>query len=245
MTPVPAPSPEPLVARDQVGATTLERMNRAEAYNRWMYDRLAPWIGRRVIEIGSGIGNMSQFLSAADRLVLTDTEPAYRAHLERRFGVEPPVSVMSLTLPTIPDSLRAERFDTVVCLNVLEHIADDRGSLAAIRRLLEPGGRLVLLVPALPSIYGTLDRQLGHERRYTPRLLRERYAEAGFRMLRLEYFNFAGVPGWWFTGRVLKSDLIPAGGLALFDALVPLFRLERFLPWRVGQSLIAIGENPG
>jgi len=99
-------------------------------------------------------------------------------------------------------------------------------------------------VPALPGIYGTLDRKLGHERRYTPRLLRERYAEAGLRLRRLEYFNLVGIAGWWLAGRVLKRELIPTGSLAVFDALVPLFRLERFLPWRVGQSLIAIGENP-
>ncbi|MBI4500108.1 MAG: class I SAM-dependent methyltransferase [Gemmatimonadetes bacterium] len=238
-----APASPDLPAADQVGAATLERMARADAYNRWMYDRLASWIGRRIIEIGSGIGNMSQFLVGRERLVLTDTEPAYRAYLQRRFADVSGIRVTSLTLPAASDSLISERFDTVVCLNVLEHIADDRGSLAAIHRLLQPGGRLVLLVPALPGIYGTLDRQLGHQRRYTPRLLRERYAEAGFRLLRLEYFNLAGVPGWWFTGRVLKRDLIPTGGLALFDALVPLFRLERLIPWRVGQSLIAIGEK--
>jgi SAM-dependent methyltransferase len=237
-------SPEPLRAADHIGAATLERTAQAHAYNRWTYDRIERWIGRRIIEIGSGIGNMSQFLTGRDRLVLTDTEPAYRAHLERRFGNMPGVSVSSLTLPDLPDSLRQECFDTAVCLNVLEHVADDCGSLVAIRQLLLPGGRLVLLVPALPAIYGTLDRMLGHERRYTPRLLRQRYAEAGLRMRRLEYFNLAGIAGWWFTGRVLKRELIPTGSLTLFDALVPLFRLERLLPWRVGQSLIAIGENP-
>ena len=236
------PSPEAPPAADEVGAATLQRMARADAYNRWMYDRLAGWIGRRIIEIGSGIGNMSQFLTGRDRLVLTDTEPAYRAYLERRFADEPGVSVTTLTLPETTPSLLKERFDTVVCLNVLEHIADDRGSLAAMRRLLRPGGHLVLLVPSVPGIYGTLDRKLGHFRRYTPRLLREMYAEAGFRMQALEYFNLAGILGWWFTGRVLKSDLIPTGSLALFDALVPLFRLERLLPWRLGQSLIAIGK---
>jgi hypothetical protein len=85
---------------------------------------------------------------------------------------------------------------------------------------------------------------LGHFRRYTPVGLRGKYAEAGFRMRHLEYFNLAGIPGWWFTGRVLKRELISAASLRWFDALVPLFRLERFLPWRIGQSVIAIGERP-
>jgi hypothetical protein len=101
----------------------------------------------------------------------------------------------------------------------------------------------VLLVPSLPSIYGTLDEALGHVRRYRPDELRDKYRRTGWRMVHLEYFNLAGVPGWWLTGRVLRRRLIPTGSLDLYDALVPLFRLERFLPWRVGQSLIAIGER--
>jgi SAM-dependent methyltransferase len=137
-----------------------------------------------------------------------------------------------------------ERLDTVICLNVLEHVRDDMLSLASVHRLLQPGGRLVLLVPAMPSLYGTLDRALGHFRRYTAAELRHVFAAAGFRLRHLEYFNLAGVPGWWLTGRVLKRTLIPTGSLRLYDALVPLFRLERFLPWRLGQSLIAIGERP-
>jgi hypothetical protein len=124
----------------------------------------------------------------------------------------------------------------------MEHVDDDAGSLVAIRELLSPGGRLVLLVPALPALYGTIDRALGHHRRYTRKNLSALIARTGFRVAHIEYFNLAGVPGWWFAGRVLHRKLIPAGSLKLYDALVPLFRLERLLPWRVGQSLIAIGE---
>lgn len=240
---VTTPSSPP-IARDAVGAETLERMARAPRFNRWMYDRLAPWIGRRVLEIGSGIGNMSEHFVDRERVVLTDTEAAYRAHLERRFGHLPRVTVAELTLPEVPPPLLDEGIDTIICLNVLEHIEDDRAALAAMRRLLRPGGRLVLLVPALPAVYGSLDRGLGHQRRYTRELLAARSRDAGFRLRHLEYFNLAGIPGWWFVGRVLKRRLIPTQSLALYDALVPLFRLERLLPWRVGQSLIAIGESP-
>ena len=108
--------------------------------------------------------------------------------------------------------------------------------------LLAPRGRLILLVPSLRALYGSLDEALGHFRRYVPRELAAKLSEAGFRVRHLEYFNLAGVPGWWFTGRVLRRRLIPRGALRWYDALVPLFRLERFLPWRIGQSLIAIGE---
>jgi SAM-dependent methyltransferase len=219
-------------------------MATAQAFNRWMYDRLARWIGRRVLEVGSGIGNMSQFFADRERVVLTDTDAGYRETLRTRFAQHPNVAVRELSLPEVPDGLVAERFDTIVCLNVLEHIEDDQGSLAAMRALLAPGGRLVLLVPAVPFLYGTLDRALGHYRRYTPTVLRERYAGAGLGMRHLEYFNLAGMPGWWFVGRVLRREVIPQGSLGLYDKLVPLFRLENLLPWRLGQSLIAIGERP-
>lgn len=235
------PRPEPA---DGVGAATLERVSQARAYNRWMFDRLRPWVGRRVLEIGAGIGNLSVFLADRERAVLSDTEPHYLDRLRERFAGRSNMAVVELELPNADRTLAVERFDTVVCLNVLEHIADDAASLRAIRALLGPGARLVVLVPALPALYGSLDEALGHHRRYTRRELAFKLEDAGFRLARLEYFNLAGIPGWWFAGRVLRRRLLPVGALRWYDALVPLFRFERLLPWRIGQSLIAVGEVP-
>ncbi|MCH8254097.1 MAG: class I SAM-dependent methyltransferase, partial [Gemmatimonadetes bacterium] len=145
-------------------------MAEAPAFNRWMFDRLAGWIGSRVLEIGSGIGNMSQFFIDRDQVVLTDTESAYRLVLQAKFGARGNVAVVALSLPHLPGELSGRRFDTIVCLNVLEHIDDDIGSLEAMYSLLEPAGKLVLLVPAFPGLYGSLDRALGHYRRYTRKL---------------------------------------------------------------------------
>jgi SAM-dependent methyltransferase len=236
MSPADAPT-------DPHGAATLERLAAAPRYNRWMFDRLRRWVGNQVLEIGSGIGNLSDFLVDRRRVVLTDTDPSYLERLRAKYAGRSNIEVARLYLPTIDGKLASERFDTVICLNVLEHVQDDRRSLAVIQSLLRTGGRLVLLVPALPAIFGTLDTALGHYRRYTPRELREKFAAAGLALRHLEYFNLAGILGWWFTGRVLRRRLIPEGSLALYDAFVPLFRLERFVPWRIGQSLIAIGER--
>jgi SAM-dependent methyltransferase len=235
-------TPGPTVpAADRVGATTLERLAVAPRFNQWMYARLASWIGESVIEVGSGIGNLSRFLVHRRRVVLTDTEPAYRAYLTEQFQKLPHVRVRPLTLPEVPEDLRRDPFDSVVCLNVLEHIERDMAALAAMGELVRPGGTVVLLVPAGPALYGELDRALGHYRRYTPATLRDVFAAARLAVRHLEYFNLAGIPGWWLVGRVLKRTMIPAGSLRIYDALVPLFRLERHLPWRTGQSLIAIG----
>lgn len=232
---------------DPVGIETLERLAAAApSYNRWLFERVKPWVGRRVLEIGAGVGTMSAFLMNGEheRVVLTDTDPHYLELLAARYGHRQHVGVAQLRLPTFNPDLAREGFDTIICLNVLEHVREDMLSLTTMFRLLQPRGRLVLLVPSLPAIYGTLDRALGHFRRYTPTELRRKYAAAGLRMQHIEYFNFAGVPGWWFTGRVLKRELIPTESLRWYDALVPLFRLEQWLPWRLGQSLIAIGERP-
>jgi len=207
-----------------------------------MFDRLHRWVARRVLEIGSGIGNLSAFLLDCERLVLTDTREEYLDRLRTRFAKHPNVSVARLYLPTELGALAGQRFDTIICLNVLEHVDDDMASLRAIRRMLAPGGRLILLVPALPVLYGTIDKALGHHRRYKRAGLASLLEATGFTMAHIEYFNLAGVPGWWFAGRVLRRKMIPAASLKLYDALVPLFRLERLIPWRVGQSLIAIGE---
>ena len=236
-----APTAEP---HDPVGALTLERLAQAPRFNAWMFERLRPWLGDAVLEIGAGIGNLSAFLLDRTRVTLTDTSPEYLEALRRRFAGSPQVRVARLFLPEVDAAAFGDRYDSVICLNVLEHVEDDARSLEAILRLLRPGGRLVLLVPALPWIYGTLDRALGHYRRYSRRDLAHRMERAGFAVVHSEYFNLAGIPGWWFTGRVLRRELIPQGSLRLFDALVPLFRLERFLPWHLGQSLIAIGVRP-
>jgi len=142
----------------------------------------------------------------------------------------------------VSPGLVAERLDTVVCLNVLEHIADDRASLRAMHDLLRPG-RLVLLVPSLRALYGTLDEALGHFRRYVPAELSEKLGAAGFH-LRISSISIWPASGWWVAGRLMRRRLIPTGALRWYEALVPLFRLERLLPWRIGQSLIAIGEVP-
>jgi SAM-dependent methyltransferase len=262
------PKPDsPEFARDPVGGATLERMSQAPAYNGWMYDRISRWVGQRVLEIGSGLGNLSQYFIDRDRVVLTDTDAEYREELRRQFGGDrrqserrvsneelrighrsghdrraKNIDVLEFTLPTVPAELQGERFDTIICLNVLEHIEDDLGSLRTMRELLRPEGNLVLLVPALPSIYGTLDRALGHFRRYTPSLLKDCCKEAGLAMHHLEYFNIVGILGWFWAGRIKRSDTIPLGPLTLYNKLVPLFRLERFVPFRVGMSLIAVGR---
>ena len=236
---------EPLVPGDEAGAETLEIMSAAPRYNAWQYEVIARWIGRRVIEVGSGIGNMSAHLlsSPRDLLLLTDTDAWYRSELAKRFAGRPEVVIDSLTLPDpdAPARLAGHRLDTAVALNVVEHIEDDVGTLETLRRIVTPGGRVVILVPAMDELYGSLDRELGHFRRYTRRRLKTAFEQAGLVVIHMQWFNRVGTIGWWLNSRVRMARRIPIDQLKMFDSLVPLLRFERFLPLPFGQSLIAVG----
>lgn len=238
--------PEQLTPADPAGVETLEIMSAAPRYNAWMYQVIAPFLGRRILEVGSGIGNMSEHLWSGrpEHLVLTDTDPWYRHHVAARFISHPEIRVDALTLPddSAPERFASDRLDTVVALNVVEHIKDDVGALRTIRSMLGPEGRAVILVPALQSIYGELDRELGHYRRYNRDSLSAAFRQAGLSVSALMWFNRVGVAGWWFNGRVRGTKRISVKQLKQFDALVPVLRLERFLPLPFGQSIIAVGS---
>lgn len=230
---------------DEAGAETLEIMQTAPRYNQWQYSRVAPYLGKRICEIGSGIGNMSALIlgRAPELLVLTDTDSYYREALRHQFAGRHEILVEELTLPDPAAGLRfgAYDLDTVVALNVLEHISKDLEAVRSIAGMLRPGGRAVILVPALPRIFGSLDRELGHQRRYTRQSLSRLMQNAGFRVERTFYFNLVGTLGWWVNARLRKAPRIPLQQLRYFERLVPVLRVEDWVPLPLGQSVIAIG----
>lgn len=228
------------------GHSTLDALSFAPKFNRWMADTILPWTGRRVLEIGAGVGNMSRHLARRRKLyVATDVDEEYLSHLRNLFRHRPSVCVRKLDASEPEDFVPLERqMDTVVCLNVLEHIADDAAALRAIRTVLEPGGRLILLVPNDPTAYGTIDREIGHYRRYTARGLRALMTESGYEVEDILNFNRVSMPAWRFTGQVLKSRTLSRASLRLFDILVWLWRrIDSALPWEPA-SIIAIARRP-
>jgi SAM-dependent methyltransferase len=176
-------------------------------------------------------------------LVLTDTDRYYRETLKDRFASYPEVVVDHLTLPDETAWRRFQHYklDTLVALNVIEHISDDVDALKSMSAMLEPGGRAVVLVPAFQGLFGSLDHELGHIRRYTRDSLSHRMSEAGFKVERVFYFNLLGTLGWWVNARLRKVPRIPIEQLRYFDTLVPILRLEDRVPLPFGQSVIAIG----
>jgi len=227
------------------GAHILDSLAGTRRFNRWMADTIRPWIGSRVLELGAGIGNMTQQLAGGRKYyVATDLDQEHLARQRVRFRGRPNLKIRKCDLCRAEDFDEfAGAFDTVVCLNVVEHVEDDLAALRNIRKALAPGGRAVILVPQGQSIYGTLDEVLGHFRRYSDAQLRSRMEEAGFVIERTFQFNRVTRPGWWWNGKVLRRRSFGRLQLRLFDWLVPVFRrIDRFLPWPA-VSLIAIGRN--
>ncbi|MGH2743755.1 MAG: class I SAM-dependent methyltransferase [Thermoleophilaceae bacterium] len=213
----------------------------------WMFDQFRDTARGCVAETGAGIGTFSERLLAngVHELVLTEAEPRLAALLEQRFETDERVSVACEALPESPTlRRRAGHFDMVLCQNVLEHVEDDYAAVATMAAALRPGGRLALLVPAHPRLFGSLDRSFGHHRRYTRRRLLDLARGADLEVRELYSFNLLGVPGWWVKGR-RRADGLGSASLAVYEQLVRVWRpLEERLrpPW--GLSLILQADRP-
>jgi glycosyltransferase involved in cell wall biosynthesis len=229
---------------DEHGSRILVRMSSVPKFNRWMADTVRPFLGARVLEIGAGIGNMTRQLCPRDRYTASDINPHYLDYLQRGFEGRPYLDVRKLDLTAAADFAGlAGAYDTVVCLNVLEHLADEDAALANIRGALESGGRALILVPQGPALHGTLDDALGHVRRYTRATLRASLERNGFELCELFDFNRVTTPGWWWNGKVLRRRHFSRVQLKLLNLNVWwIRRLDRFLPWS-GTSLIAVARR--
>lgn len=224
---------------------TLNQLSEINRYNRWIYDQFAAALGQRVLEVGSGTGNITQFLLVGNRTVVaTDVLPKYRQELRTRFAEKPNLQIGSFDLDrAAPAEFLAHPFDTVVCLNVLEHIEDDLFALRQMRDVLTTGGRLALLVPAHQFLYGAFDEAVGHFRRYSKTGLRTRLCEAGFTVQSLKFFNLAATLPWFLNGRLLRRAYLPKEQVNLANNLVPLLKLEKLIGPPLGLSLIAIAQK--
>ncbi|HSC38316.1 MAG TPA: class I SAM-dependent methyltransferase [Chitinophagaceae bacterium] len=240
-----------IATTEQEAYNTLHAIRHAGKFNGWMFDAIRPFIRGRVLEAGSGIGNISSFLlQSYGEVWLSDYNEYYRELLGSKFAGFPHLKGV------LPIDLAAEQldeacapffgtFDTIVATNVIEHIRDDEQAIRNCRKLLKPGGRLVILVPAWQGLFNGLDRAFGHYRRYTKQGM---VSVLGRQMnvVYSRYFNIAGIAGWFFTGAILRKGTIPKAEMKIFDALVPLFKvIDRLAGNTIGLSVIVVAEETG
>jgi SAM-dependent methyltransferase len=231
---------------DPAGADILEVMHLAPRYASWQVDAVRPFIGRRICEVGSGIGNIAANLLELDPelLLLTDTDAYYLERLGQAHSSDQRVQVAELTLPIAPvEAFARNQLDTVIAFNVIEHVDDDIASVSALARLVQPGGHVIVLVPALPALFGTLDVALQHRRRYTRAAARQLMTMSGLSLVSLKYFNAVGAVGWFVNSRLRHRSRLSERSVALFDRLVSMLRHEWLLGPPLGLSLIAVGQR--
>jgi len=235
---------------DAEGLETLQVISDAGNFNQWTFDTISPFCSGKIIEIGSGIGNISEcFIREGYDLTISDIRKNYRDFLKNRF---PEISLQNKILPIdlVHPDFEIEyqhlvgKFDTVFSLNVIEHIEDDLQAVANCKKLLRTGGKLITLMPALQSLYNNFDKELFHFRRYNRKTMRALFEKNDMRVIKTFYFNSGGIVGWFISGSILKNKIIPANQMKVFDKMVPLFRLtDKLLMKSVGLSVICVGQK--
>lgn len=241
----PRPEPVPVTGTeaDLELAGTLHNLDSAGNYADWIYDIVAPYLGGSVLEIGAGHGTLTERLARGRAVTATDVSPRCVAVLEERYAGSPDVRV---ALADVRDAPSLGRFDAVVLINVLEHVADDTRAVRALARALAPGGHLVLVVPALRALFSDFDRRIGHYRRYERDELAVLAGAAGLDVVELRALNLVGAAAWWVMATRLGLTPTRRWATLTFDRfVVPVVsRVERRWPPPVGQSLLLVARLP-
>lgn len=226
--------------------TELEATAQAHNYNRWILDSIRPFLGPVIAEVGAGQGNFTRELAQLhpQRLVAIEPSANLFPRLQHATRGIPGTEVHHGTLDDVA-TLLADVVDSVVYINVLEHIADDQAELAHAHRLLKPGGTLCIFVPALPWLMTPFDASIGHHRRYRRSQLEHLVRSSGYQVLRSRYFDLFGVLGWLIAFKLLRLQM-RTGNVRFYDRFaVPLARvLDRLVQPPLGKSLLLIARKP-
>jgi 2-polyprenyl-3-methyl-5-hydroxy-6-metoxy-1,4-benzoquinol methylase len=228
------------------GRGVLNNLTGTPQYLSWLALKLRPHVGDEVLEIGAGIGNLTaRLMSRRTLYIAAEKDPLHLHALRNRFLRTPNVAVQRID-PEVPGDLAGLEncFDTVLCLNVLEHLDDAGQVLESLAATIRPGGSLLVLVPNVPGIYGSLDRKIGHKRRYSQATIGQLLAAHGFAVETVESFNKVALLPWWAYSKLLGTGNISKLVLKIFDKSVWFWRrLDVLMPWQ-GLSLVAVGRKP-
>ena len=228
--------------------TGLENLEHMPTFLNWVYEQVRPYLGKIILEAGSGIGTYVRLMKKERKKVYAvEFSDDYFPILQTRFeGVRSVVPIKEdLTSRAIVTKLKSKHIDTVLSLNVLEHIADDRRVMKHFYNILVPGGRAIILVPAHRWLHNSLDRALGHHRRYSARELKQKMEESGFVTEKVFLFNTLAILGWFLNGTVFRRQRVNPRAARLYNQVVPIARwLEKYVTRkRLGVSVIIVARK--
>lgn len=224
----------------------LEDLGDMPNYNRWIVDQFRPTLRGHALEIGAGLGTISErLLPHVDQLDLVEPSPELARRLTEKFGDDPNLVVSGQTLEDWITTVSPQTYDGIVMVNVLEHIEDDFAAARGLYDAMKTGGSLMIFVPALPFLFSELDRIYGHYRRYTKPTLRGCISAAGFKVERLHYFDVAGVFPWWLLNTVMGKTSFHAPSLQIYDkVVVPVTKAcESVVRPPLGKNLLLIARK--
>lgn len=227
----------------------LESASELDHYNQWLVSLFKPYLGTSILEVGAGLGGIAKHLPQYKQLYLSDLRPDYFKFLRKKFKCQ----TLQLDIENQSPELLLSKFDSVISSNVFEHIESDQNAFSNSFKLLKPGGYLCLYVPARQEIFGKLDEEMGHFRRYSTQMVAKRARDAGFLVKKVQYKNFLGYFLWWGRGMLLSKIMSSSGsknkadGLftKIFDNLfTPILYLEERLNLPFGQSVFLVAQKP-
>jgi len=224
----------------------LDIIDHSEQYNLWLYHAVEPYLSGTVLDVGSGIGSIAQnFINnqSIKKVILSDADADFVSTLRERFGKYKNYSVIDLDISSLdaPNEALFDFCDTITCINVLEHIEDDMSTLRNLKVYLKKGGALVLMGPNFSWLYGSLDKSVGHHRRYDIKDLKDKIIRSGYFPEKIFYFNMAGIITWFIAGKILRKKIFPQKACKKLDKCVFLLeKIEKRIKPFFGQSIISI-----
>ena len=226
---------------DLNGQKTLESMSQAVWYNKWTLKKFESFLNGEILEIGCGIGNFTKSLTDYGQVWAIDIDN-YNLTKTKRIIKRDKVGFGDIEKGEF--FFNKKKFDTIVCINVLEHIEDDIKAVKNLYQLLKPKGVLILLVPSHPTLYGQIDRSIGHFRRYSKNILNEILKKVGFKIIKSRRLNFLGSIGWFIAGKILKESKIKKDQVKIFNLFAPLvLKLEDLFEPPIGTSILTIAQR--
>ncbi len=218
-------------------------MSFAQNYHSWIYELIANYLGTKIAEIGSGVGNFTEFLLRNDEAMIDAFEPCYSMHSRNIHSDNHRVTCINENFENVSSS-RTNFYDSVVFINVLEHIEDDLQAIQKSYEIINKNGHIVIFVPALQFLYSDFDRSIGHFKRYYKSELKKLVLQSGFKVIECKYFDSVGIIPWFIFMKVMRFSLNHKNALCYDKLIVPwLKRIEKISAPPIGKNLLLIASK--